>query len=162
MKNWKIISPETYRIKTTSGDLIYSPDNSQPFTGRMQDTLSNTLIAEYEVVNGIKQGEFTLLTLDGNFAIHGYMNKNKNDGTWKYFYDSGELECTGDFDNDVPVSKWTWFYKNGMVKTIGTFLNGEPDGRWIKFNDEGITTIIINYSNGEVVSQFQIAPFVKA
>jgi len=162
MRNWRIISPETYKIKTTSSDLIYSPDNSKPFTGKMKDTLNNKLIAEFEVVNGIKQGEFSLFTFDGNFAIHGFMNKNKNNGTWKYFYDSGELECSGDFDNDTPVSRWTWFYKNGTIKSTGHYTNGEPDGRWIKYNEEGITILIINYCRGEVVSQIQIDPFVRA
>ena len=161
MQNWKIISPETYRIKTSSNDLIYSPDNSRPFTGKMQDTINNKLIAEYDVVDGIKQGEFTLFTLDGIFAVQGFMYKNKNNGTWKYFYDSGELECTGDFDDDIPVNRWTWFYQNGKIKSSGNFINGKPDGRWIKYNVEGITTMIINYSKGEIINQVQIDPLVR-
>ena len=161
MKNWKIISPNTYRINTISSEMIYSPDKSKPFTGKLQDTLDNKLIAEYEVVNGVKQGEFTLFTMDGNFAIKGFMNKNMNNGTWKYFYDSGELECTGDFDNDTPVSRWTWFYKNGTIRSTGNYINGEPDGRWIKYNEEGVAILVINYCRGEVVSQIQIERFVR-
>jgi len=162
LNNMRIISPETYKIKTTSSKLIYSPDNSKPFTGKKQDTLSNRLIAEYEVIDGMKQGEYTLFTFDGNFAIHGFMNKNMNDGTWKYFYDSGELECTGDFDNDTPVGRWTWFYKNGSIRSTGNFINGEPDGQWVKYSSEGFTTLIINYSLGEIISQVQIDPYVKS
>ena len=162
LKNMRIISPDTYRINSSSSELIYSPDNSHPFTGRMQDTLNNKLIAEYEVVNGIKQGEFALLTLNGTFAVHGFMNKNRNDGTWKYFYDSGELECTGDFDNDTPVGRWTWFYKNGTIRSTGNFINGEPDGRWLKYNSEGCTTLIINYRIGEIISQVQIDTFIRS
>ena len=90
------------------------------------------------------------------------MNKNRNDGTWKYFYDSGELECTGDFDNDTPVGRWTWFYKNGTIRSTGNFINGEPDGRWLKYNSEGCTTLIINYRIGEIISQVQIDPFVRS
>ena len=162
LKNMRIISPETYKINTSSNDLIYLPDNSGPYNGRMQDTLNNELIAKYDVVNGLKQGEFTLSTLDGIFAVQGFMNKNKNDGTWKYFYDSGELECTGDFDNDTPVGRWTWFYKNGTIKSTGNFINGEPDGQWIKYSLEGFTTMSINYRRGEIISQVQIDPFVKS
>ena len=162
MKNWRIISPETYRIRTTSSDLIYTPDNSRLFTGKMQDTLDNYLIAEFEVVDGIKQGEYALFTFDGIFAVHGFMNKNKNDGTWKYFYDSGELECTGDFDNDIPVSRWTWFYKNGTIKSTGIFINGNPDGQWLKYNSDGGITTVVNYFRGEVISQVQLYPFVKS
>lgn len=162
LKNMGIISPETYNIKASLSELIYSPDNSKPFTGKMKDTLNNKLIAEFEVVDGMKQGEFTLFTFDGNFAIQGFMNKNMNDGTWKYFYDSGDMECTGDFDNDTPVGRWTWFYKNGTIRSTGNFINGEPDGQWVKYSSEGFTTLIINYRVGEIISQVQIDPLVRS
>jgi antitoxin component YwqK of YwqJK toxin-antitoxin module len=159
--NWKILSPDTYKISPTSSDLIYSRDKSMPFTGKMQDTLDNKLIAEFEVVDGFKQGEFILFTFDGNYAVKGFMNKNKNDGTWKYFYDDGKLECTGDFNNDEAVGKWTWFYNSGSVKSEGTFINGKPDGRWLKYNPEGVPIIIINYTKGEVISLIQLDQLVK-
>ena len=154
--NWKILSPETYKIKTTSDELIYSPDKSKPFTGKMQDTLNNKLIVEFEVVDGFKQGEYILLTMDGNYAVQGYMNKNKNSGTWKYFYDNGKLECTGEFNNDVATGTWKWYYDTGTLKSSGTFINGKPDGRWFKYDQYGILMMIVNYRNGEVVNAIQI------
>jgi len=159
--NWNISLPDSYKINSTSSGLIYSLDKSVPFTGKMQDTLDNKLIAEFDVVDGLKQGEFILFTLDGNFAVKGFMNKNKNDGNWKYYYDNGLLECTGNFNNDEPVGNWTWFYKNGSVKSEGAFNNGKPDGRWLKYNTEGVPEIIINYTRGEVVSSIQLDPLVK-
>jgi antitoxin component YwqK of YwqJK toxin-antitoxin module len=159
--NWKILSPDTYKINPSTSGLIYSRDKSVPFTGKMQDTLDNKLIAEFDVVDGFKQGEFILFTLDGNFAVKGFMNKNKNDGNWKYYYDNGLLECTGNFNDDEPVGKWTWFYKNGSVKSEGAFNNGKPDGRWLKYNTEGVPVIIINYTRGEVVSSIQLDAFLK-
>jgi hypothetical protein len=149
------------KIFITNNDLIYSQDKSIPFTGKMQDTLNNKLIVEFNVVDGFKQGEYILLTMDGNFAVKGYMNKNKNDGNWKYYYDNGLLECTGNFNDDVPVGKWTWFYKNGSIKSEGAFNNGKPDGRWLKYNTEGVPVIIINYTRGEVVSSIQLDALVK-
>jgi antitoxin component YwqK of YwqJK toxin-antitoxin module len=159
--NWKLLSPGAYKITPTSSDLIYSRDKSMPFTGKMQDTLDNKFIAEFEVVDGFKQGEFILFTLDGNFAVKGFMNKNKNEGTWKYFYDDGKLECMGDFNNDEAVGKWTWFYNSGSVKSEGTFIKGKPDGRWLKYNPEGVPVIIINYTKGEVISLIQLDQLVK-
>jgi len=149
------------KIFITNNDLIYSQDKSVPFTGRMQDTLNNKLIVEFNVVDGFKQGEYILLTMDGNCAVKGFMNKNRNDGNWKYYYDSGQLECTGDFDNDIPTGKWTWFYKNGLVKSEGTYINGKPDGRWLKYNEDGFTFRIINYRFGEVISCVQIDKLTK-
>ena len=150
--NWKIFSPDTYKINVSSNDLIYSSDNSVPFTGKMMDTLSNKLIVSFEVVNGIKQGEYILLTMDGNFAIKGFMNKNKNDGNWEYYYEGGQLECTGNFKDDEPVDKWSWFYKNGQLKCEGKFINGKPDGLWRSYNEDGYLSKIINYKFGEVIN----------
>jgi len=149
------------KIVVTDSDLIYSQDKSIPFTGKMQDTLDNKLIIEFSVVDGFKQGEFIMLTLDGNFAVKGFMNKNKNDGNWKYYYENGELECTGDFDNNKPTGKWTWYYKNGLIKCEGTFINGKPAGRWLKYNEDGFTCRIINYRLGEVISFIQIDNLTK-
>ncbi len=91
----------------------------------MQDTIDNKILVEFDVVDGIRQGEFVMSTLEGNFAVIGHMKKNKNEGNWKYFYNNGQLECTGDFNNDEPVGKWTWFYENGSVKCEGTYINGK-------------------------------------
>ncbi len=148
-------------IVRTSNDLIYSQDKSIPFTGKMQDTLNNKIIIVFNVVDGWKQGEYTLFTLDGNFAVKGFMNKNKNDGNWKYYYENGQLESTGDFDNDEPTGNWTWFHTNGLIKCEGTFLNGKPNGRWLRYNEDGVTCRIINYRLGEVISFIQIDNLTK-
>ncbi len=144
-----------------SNDIIYSKDKSVPYTGGMLDTLDNKLIVKFNVVNGLKQGEYYLLTMDGSYAVQGYMNKNKNDGTWKYFYENGKLECTGNFNNDQPTGKWVWFYKNGLTKCEGYFVNDKPDGKWIKYDEEGNVSTVVNYRVGEVISLVQIAKPVR-
>jgi antitoxin component YwqK of YwqJK toxin-antitoxin module len=149
------------KIIVSNNDIIYSKDKSVPFTGKMQDTLDNKLIVEFNVVNGIKQGEFSLLTLDGSFAVQGYMNKNKNDGMWKYYYKSGQLECIGNFDNDEPSGKWSWFYHNGSKRCEGLYINGKPEGQWIKYDEEGNTCAIIKYLAGEIISFVQIDILAK-
>jgi len=143
-------------IVISESSLIYSEDHSVPFTGKMQDTLYDKIILEFNVVDGLKQGEFVMLTKDGNIAVKGSMNKNKNHGSWKYFYDSGLLECTGNFDNDRPTGKWTWFYENGSKKCEGIFVNGKEEGRWLKYDNVGSPSLLINYSMGEIISTTKI------
>jgi antitoxin component YwqK of YwqJK toxin-antitoxin module len=159
--NWKIVSPDTYKISSSISGLIYSEGTSTPFTGRMQDTIDNKMLVEFDVVDGIKQGEFVMSTLDGNFAIIGHMKKNKNDGNWKYFYNNGQLECSGDFNNDHPVGKWIWFYENGSLKCEGTYINGKAEGKWTKYNIDGTLNRIINYCSGEVVNFVPINNLTK-
>lgn len=143
-------------ITVANNDIIYSEDNSIPFTGKMLDTLDNKLIVEFHVVNGLKQGKFSLLKMDGSFALQGYMNKNKNDGNWKYYYEGGQLECTGNFDNDNMTGKWRWFHLNGALKCEGTYINGQPEGLWRKYNIDGTPCLLINYRFGEVISFVQL------
>lgn len=150
--NFDLSDGKQYEIKINHNRIIYSKDKSEPFTGKMQDTLNNKLIVQFSVVNGMKQGEFAMLTLDGNLAVQGFMNKNKNDGIWKYFYANGQIECEGEFDNDEPSGRWLWYYQNGVKKCEGIYLNGKPEGRWTKFNEDGSTSLLINYVKGEIIS----------
>lgn len=145
----------SHDIVITDG-VIYRSGESSPFTGRILDTLNNKIIVEYDVVNGLKNGEFFLSTLNGNFTVYGFMNNNKNVGTWQYFYESGQLESTGDFNNDEPIGKWIWYYQNGVKKCEGIYLKGQPEGRWVKFDEQSNPSMIINYERGEVVSEVKI------
>jgi antitoxin component YwqK of YwqJK toxin-antitoxin module len=143
-------------------DIIYTKNTSIPYTGKMLDTLDNNLIVNFNVVDGLKQGEFYLLTMDGKYAVQGYMNKNKNDGNWKYFYENGKLECTGNFIDDEPTGKWVWFYKNGLKKCEGNFVNNKPNGKWIKYDEEGNVSLIVYYRVGDVISLIELAKPVRS
>ena len=146
----------------TQSSLIYSTDDqSKPFTGRMQDTLSNKVIIEFDVVDGFKDGEYMILTLDGNYAVEGFMKKNKNHGEWKYYYDNGELECTGSFLNDLPSGKWKWFYISGELKCEGNFINGKEEGMWMQYDKDGSLNHFVNYRAGEVITYINTNLFKK-
>jgi len=149
-------------ITFTQSSIIYSTeDSSIPFTGRMQDTLCNQVIVEFDVVDGFKEGEFLMLTMDGNFAVHGFMKKNRNHGKWNYYYDGGKLECTGLFENDQPVGKWEWFYDNGTKKCEGNYIHGKEDGIWKRYDENGTLRTFINYRAGQVVSSVEISALKK-
>ena len=154
--NLEIFSPNTYTINSNSSSLIYSKDKSTPFTGRMQDTVDSRFIVQFNVVDGIKQGEFIMLTMDGNFAVTGFMKENKNDGNWKYFYQNGQVECAGNYSDDEPIGKWEWYYQSGVKKSEGIFLHGKPNGRWLRYNQEGVLDLIINYQQGEIINLVQL------
>ena len=144
------------RIIEVNDGLIYQKGESQPFTGRILDTLQKSIIIEYDVVNGIKNGEFFLSNLDGIYTVYGFINDNKNVGTWHYYYDDGQLECTGDFKDDKPTGKWVWYHKNGVKKSEGFYINGRPEGKWIQYDKDGYTNLIIKYQNGELLSSVEI------
>jgi antitoxin component YwqK of YwqJK toxin-antitoxin module len=136
--------------------VIYVEGESFPFTGRMLDTLDNKMMVEFDVVNGLKNGEFFLYSVSGKLKAYGYMQNNKNTGTWEYYYDNGQLECTGEFKNDKPIGKWFWYYENGVRKCEGIYLNGVPEGNWMKYDNDGYPGLLINYYSGEIISIVEI------
>jgi antitoxin component YwqK of YwqJK toxin-antitoxin module len=136
--------------------VIYVEGETSPFTGRMLDTLDNKMMVEFDVVNGLKNGEFFLYSVSGKLKAYGYMQNNKNTGTWEYYYDNGHLECTGEFKNDKPIGKWFWYYENGVRKCEGIYLNGVPEGNWMKYDNDGYPGLLINYYSGEIISIVEI------
>ena len=126
--------------------LIYNKGQEQPFTGKILDTLNQTIIA-YDVVDGIKNGEFCLYNLSGVPFIKGFMRNNKNEGKWVYLYKNGNVESEGDFKNDVPHGKWKWYFPDGNIKSQGYYVNGKQVGTWQKYNKEGDLIKLIYYNS---------------
>ena len=116
--------------------LIYRKGETKPFTGHEKARIEDKII-EYDVVNGIKQGDFKLYFLNGKPQIEGKLKDNKNVGEWKYFYQSGELESKGEFENDKPKGEWTWYYPSGKIKERGSYFEGKRIGKWQQFDEGG-------------------------
>jgi antitoxin component YwqK of YwqJK toxin-antitoxin module len=144
------------RIVVINDGLIYLKGESLPYTGRILDTLQKKIIIEYDVVNGLKNGEFFLSNLDGIYTVYGFINNNKNVGTWHYYYDNGQLECTGAFNDDKPNGKWVWYYQNGVKKSEGIYINGKPEGKWSQYDQFGYLNLIIKYRGGDLLSTVKI------
>jgi len=142
-----------HNIYTEEG-LIYKEGEEYPFTGRILDTLNNQVI-EYEVLNGLKNGEFCLTSISGKVTVYGSVENNKNVGKWKYFYGSGKLESMGGFRDDKPQGKWTWFYENGTVKEEGYFVEGYKIGKWSTYAATGAPTYVITYNKGEKINEIK-------
>ena len=136
--------------------IIYLEKESIPFTGRMLDTLDNDMIVEFDVIDGLKNGEFFLYSISGKLTAYGFMENNKNSGTWEYYYENGQLECVGEFKNDKPSKKWIWYHKNGQKKCEGIYINGVPEGGWMKYDTHGNPGLIINFYAGEELSIVEI------
>jgi antitoxin component YwqK of YwqJK toxin-antitoxin module len=128
-------NPDSKLIMVKDG-LICSIKNGKPFTGRVSDVLSGQLL-EYDVVRGIKNGEFHISSRDGNNIILGEIKDNKNVGLWQYFYPNGHLESRGYFNNDKVEDKWVWYFPDGKLKAEGEYHNGVKDGKWTLYDKSG-------------------------
>jgi antitoxin component YwqK of YwqJK toxin-antitoxin module len=152
------ISPASYKSShiVISDGLIYKLGEDLPYSGRVLDTLENKIL-EYDVVNGLKNGEFKISTIDGTNSVYGFIENNKNVGVWKYFYENGNLESIGGFQDDKPMGKWTWYYQNGKLKSEGIYILGQPDGKWLNFDNEGYLVSIIHYLKGEIIGELKFS-----
>ncbi len=116
--------------------LIFEQDSTKPFTGKIKEKVSDRIL-EYEVKEGLKDGEFNIYYLSGNKEIAGHIVKNNYEGKWSYYYEDGKLESEGFFKSHLPEGEWRWYYKNGKIREIGTFKGGEKAGNWIMYDEAG-------------------------
>lgn len=147
----KLTRPLVYK----NGLLFSDSLSAAPFSGRHKSRMRDMKI-EYEVVNGVKQGDFTIYFSNDKIQMTGKMFDNKNIGEWKYYYSSGALQTTGTFENDIPSGKWTWFQTDGRVSEEGNFLNGIRDGKWLSYDSLGKVEVIRVYKNGEIIDSTKI------
>lgn len=139
-------------IQIKEDGLIYKAGHDDPYTGKVVDTLNNKVIA-YDVVKGLKNGEFRVSSLEGIVSVVGNVKDNRNIGEWSYYYPNGQLESKGNFKYDMPHGRWIWYYSNGNVKEKGTFLNGYKTGDWYQFTRTGKMISILTYNRGELVNE---------
>ncbi|QQS37806.1 MAG: hypothetical protein IPM56_07625 [Ignavibacteriales bacterium] len=134
--------------------LIFQTGAKEPYTGRLIDTLNQKLI-EYDVIKGIKEGEFVVHFPNKNVELYGKIKNNKNEGLWKYFYPDGSIECQGNFMNDVVEGEWTWYYPNGNIKETGFFGSGKRQGIWKFFKSNGDLLRELTFYNDEVINKVE-------
>lgn len=116
--------------------LIYKKGSENPFTGRERALIENKII-EYDVVKGVKTGEFKLYYENGNLEIAGNLQNNLNVGRWQYFYETGQIESEGDFVDNFPDGVWKWYYRSGDLREEGRFIKGNRIGVWRQFSKQG-------------------------
>ncbi len=155
-------NPQKVVDKNISDQLIYKDGllytdslSTTPFTGRLKSRMRNMKI-EYEVVNGIQEGNFIIYFYNDKIQMIGKMKENKNVGEWKYYFPSGALQTSGFFENDIPNGKWIWYYKDGRVSEEGNFLNGIREGEWKSYDSLGRIEILRTYKEGKIMDSTKI------
>ena len=121
---------------TIRDNVIYKNGSDLPFTGREKAHVE-TKIIEYDIVDGLKHGDFRLYYESGNTEIKGQIDKNKNIGKWQYFYESGQIESEGMYVDNLPEGEWKWYYRSGDIREQGSFKGGKRVGLWKQFDVSG-------------------------
>jgi antitoxin component YwqK of YwqJK toxin-antitoxin module len=125
-------------------NLLYKKGSNIPFTGK-EKALVNNKIVEYEVLDGLKHGEFKIYFEDGNLEMQGQIDSNRNVGKWQYFYPDGKIESEGNFNLNKPDGNWIWNYPDGKRKEVGEYSNGIRIGKWLQYDNNGNVTFEHTY-----------------
>ena len=121
---------------TIRDNVIYENGRDIPFTGREKARIENKII-EYDIVDGLKHGDFRLYYESGKIEVKGQIDKNRNIGKWQYFYESGQIESEGMFVDNLPEGEWKWYYRSGDLREQGSFKGGKRVGLWKQFDESG-------------------------
>jgi antitoxin component YwqK of YwqJK toxin-antitoxin module len=136
--------------------LLYSDSlSTTPYSGRNKSRMLDMKI-EFDVVNGIKDGDFIIYYPNDTIQIAGKMKDNKNVGEWKYYFQNGILQTSGYYDNDIPTGKWMWFSTDGKLIEEGNYLNGMRDGEWKNYDSSGMLDIIRLYKDNRLMDSSRI------
>jgi antitoxin component YwqK of YwqJK toxin-antitoxin module len=136
--------------------LLYSDSvATTPYTGRHKSNMMDQKI-EYEVIDGIREGEFIIYYPNDNIQMMGKMTQNKNVGEWKYYASDGRLESVGSYADDVPNGKWIWYANDGKVLEEGSFALGKREGEWKSYDTLGVLQIIRSYQSDQLIDSISI------
>lgn len=131
--------------------LLYQDSTSiKPYTGRHKSKMLDMKI-EYEVEDGIKNGQFIIYHPNEKVQMAGNIVNNKNEGVWKYYYKNGGLESEGFFNNDTVDGFWKWYNPQGIIIQEGLFKKGAKEGDWKMFDSLGKLKVIYKYDNDEII-----------
>lgn len=119
----------------------------------------NNFLTEWRAIHGeytiTHEGEQleTQKWFHNDFALQAFgleNNQGQNDGLWKYYYPTGQIETIGTFQNGDRVGEWISFTTRGDTAQVHNFKSGKLDGPYKIFGKKGMLSEKGNYVNGEM------------
>lgn len=100
-------SEVNYQNLLVNNNLYYEKFKDSPFTG---------------ISVGKKQGSI--------------VNGKKN-GLWTIFFDTGEKKSIGKYKNNKKQGEWVTYHINGLIKTKGIYKDDKRHGDWVELDQYG-------------------------
>ena len=70
-------------------------------------------------------------------------------GVWTWYYETGQEELQGAYQEGTPTGVFTWWYENGQRQQAGPYVNGLPHGEFTRWYANGQKQQTSVYSRGE-------------
>lgn len=156
------------KLYNPKGKLISMQDMTSDSTSTVSDIGLIELYKEYYpggktkliggMTNGLKNGIFREYSEDGTL-INGYLYEQDTlvaqgmilydgtrTGTWTFYYHSGKIKCTGNYNNGVKEDAWVYYYENGNKEQVGKYRKNIPFGVWNWYYPNGQLGRTENYN----------------
>ncbi len=74
----------------------------------------------------------------------------ESDGIWRWWYESGQLASEGTYKNGIRDGTWRYWYENGQLECEGIYKDEIRDGTWRGWHESGQLKYERTYKNGKL------------
>ncbi len=82
---------------------------------------------------------------NGQPQMQGQYQNGKRVGQWTWWHPNGMKQLAGRFEDDKKVGQWTWWHTNGLKAIEGNYQSDAPAGIWNWWDEQGQKTDTRNY-----------------
>ena len=77
--------------------------------------------------------------------LKGHISNKGREGQWTYWYENGQLESKGSYEDGIETGKWTYWYDDGQKISEGSYKDRRRDGQWTYWYENGQIESKLNY-----------------
>lgn len=133
------------------GDKMFKENDDKPFSGIVFDLSETTgsKILEGRFSNGFRSGSWKTYYDSGQLKEEMNYRNGLLINSYKFFYPNGQIEKQGYYLNNLKNRQWKYFYEDGQLKKQETYKNGALDGLYKSYYKYGQIEEEIIFENGE-------------
>lgn len=100
----------------------------------------------YQEINGVKTKlEEHKFYENGQKEYSGTFNNNARTGKWIYWYENGNIWTTCEYQKGLKHGSSVIYFKNGRTKIMGAYQINKPFGKWVFYDEAGNVLKEVNY-----------------
>lgn len=93
--------------------------------------------------------------VNGNLSGEGQVIDGSREGSWKLYYDTGEILAEVNFIEGVMNGEIVKYHKNGQIKSEGRMIYGSNEGEAVAYYENGNLYQKINFKNNKWHGDYQ-------
>ena len=154
---WELFDAKSSQIKefSTYRDGILHGESGIYFPN------TNQLMEVRGYKNGIAHGEWKSWYENGQLNIIGKYNESFKSGKWVSFYENGSKNIECHFEKGKRAKYYSKWYKNAVLAEEGNFKNGNKGGDWKYYFQDGLLKRKVSYDKGRIMGEWKEYYFIE-